>query len=92
MKRGAVFINTSRGAVTDEAALGEALIDGRLAAAGVDVLEGEPDVDRHPLVEYARAHDNLIITPHIGGFSPDAVKVVVAHAAKRMAAVLNSPN
>jgi phosphoglycerate dehydrogenase-like enzyme len=48
------------------------------------VLEGEPEIDRHPLVEYARTHDNLIITPHIGGFSPDAVKVAVAHASRHL--------
>jgi D-3-phosphoglycerate dehydrogenase len=85
MKPGAIFINTSRGGVTDEQALLKSLEDGRLSAAGVDVLVGEPTIDRHPLVEYARTHDNLIITPHIGGFSPDAVKVVVAHAARRIA-------
>ena len=88
VKRGAILINTSRGAVIDERALLNALIEGRVAAAGVDVLEGEPQVERHPLVEYARAHDNLIITPHIGGFSPDAVKIVVAHAARRILGAL----
>jgi D-3-phosphoglycerate dehydrogenase / 2-oxoglutarate reductase len=91
-KNGAIFINTSRGAVTDETALLRALIDGRIAAAAVDVLDGEPDTGHHPLVEYARAHDNLIITPHIGGYSPDAVKIVVAHASRRILTVLNSPN
>jgi phosphoglycerate dehydrogenase-like enzyme len=88
VKRGAILINTSRGAVIDELALLNALIEGRVAAAGLDVLEGEPQVERHPLVEYARAHDNLIITPHIGGFSPDAVKIVVAHAARRILGAL----
>ena len=90
MKPGAIFINTSRGAVTDEDALLAALIEGRLAAAGIDVLEGEPNIDLHPLVEYARTHDNLIITPHIGGFSPDAVKVVVRHASQRVFKVLKA--
>jgi phosphoglycerate dehydrogenase-like enzyme len=90
IKPGAIFINTSRGAVTDEDALLSALVEGRLAAAGLDVLEGEPNIDLHPLVEYARTHDNLIITPHIGGFSPDAVKVVVRHAAQRILKVLKA--
>jgi phosphoglycerate dehydrogenase-like enzyme len=88
MKLGAVFINTSRGGLTDEKALLESLLEGRIGAAGVDVLEGEPAIDEHPLVGYARTHDNLIITPHIGGFSPDAVKTVVAYAARRIADVL----
>jgi phosphoglycerate dehydrogenase-like enzyme len=88
MKPGVIFINTSRGAVTDENALCRALISGQIGAAGVDVLEGEPSIDRHPLVEYARACDNLIITPHIGGFSPEAVNIVVAHASRRIREVL----
>jgi len=88
MKPGAVLINTSRGSVTDEGALLAALEEGRLAAAGLDVLDGEPSTDGHPLVAYARRRDNLVITPHIGGFSPDAVNLVVAHAARRIAGVL----
>jgi D-3-phosphoglycerate dehydrogenase / 2-oxoglutarate reductase len=88
VKPGAIFINTSRGGLIDEHALLQALADGRIRAAGIDVLEGEPAIDHHPLVGYAREHDNLIITPHIGGFSPDAVKVVVAHAARRIVSVL----
>lgn len=88
MKPGAIFINTSRGGLTDERALLQSLEEGRLSAAGVDVLEGEPAIDRHPLVEYARTHENLLITPHIGGFSPDAVRAVVSHAAQRIAKVL----
>jgi phosphoglycerate dehydrogenase-like enzyme len=81
MKKGAVLINTSRGALVDEAALLRALESGQLAAAGLDVLDGEPDTANHPLVAYAREHDNLLITPHCGGFSPDAVRVVCRRAA-----------
>jgi len=84
MKRGAFLINTSRGAIVDESALLKALEAGHLGGAGLDVLEGEPDTSNHPLVRYARTHDNLLITPHIGGFSPDAVRVVCAHAAGKI--------
>jgi D-3-phosphoglycerate dehydrogenase len=84
IKAGAVLINTSRGAVQDQGAMLEALKTGRLGAAGLDVLEGEPDIDDHPLVEYARRHHNLIITPHCGGFSPDAVVLVSIYAAKKV--------
>jgi phosphoglycerate dehydrogenase-like enzyme len=91
MKPDAIFINTSRGAITDESALLHSLLEGKLAAAGLDVLEGEPKISDHPLVQYARTHDNLILTPHMGGFSPDAVKTVVAHASKRVLNALNVP-
>jgi D-3-phosphoglycerate dehydrogenase len=69
MKQGAWFINTSRGELVDEAALLEALQTGRLAGAALDVLASEKTsgMREYPLVEYARTHDNLIITPHIGG-------------------------
>jgi D-3-phosphoglycerate dehydrogenase len=71
MKPGAWFINTARGALVDEAALLWSLESGRLAGAALDVLTdpsaGNPAAER--LREYARRHDNLIITPHIGGYT-----------------------
>ncbi len=87
-KPGAIFINTSRGALVDEAALVEALTSERIGGVGVDVLKGEPEIASHPLVEYARHHDNVVITPHCGGFSPDAVRVVCRHAAEKIKKVL----
>jgi D-3-phosphoglycerate dehydrogenase len=88
IKPGAIFINTSRGPIADEAALLDGLHSGRISAAGLDVLDGEPAIAGHPLLAYARAHDNLLITPHCGGFSPDAVAVVSAHAARVALAVI----
>jgi D-3-phosphoglycerate dehydrogenase len=89
MKAGTVLINTSRGSILDETALLASLEEGRLAAAGLDVLDGEPATRDHPLVAYARRRHNLIITPHIGGFCPDAVKCAVAYAARRIAGILS---
>lgn len=83
MKTGTIFVNTSRGGLCDEAALLRALESGRLGAAGLDVLDGEPETEAHPLVRYAQNHDNLLITPHCGGFSPDAVRRVCARAAEK---------
>ena len=77
-KDGAYFINTSRGEIVDSEALLNALKTRRLAGAALDVLDGEFDRDfrdrvtEHPLVEYASKHDNLLITPHIGGSTVDA--------------------
>jgi D-3-phosphoglycerate dehydrogenase len=84
VKPGAILINTSRGAVIDEEALLEALGSGRLRAAGLDVLTDEPDIDKSPLFKYAQTGDNLIITPHCGGFSPDAVRIVCRRAAEKI--------
>jgi len=84
MKDGAALINTSRGAIVDESALLAGLAAGRPAALGVDVLEGEPDIRNSRIWQYARTHDNVIITPHIGGFSPDALAGVLRHTATRV--------
>jgi D-3-phosphoglycerate dehydrogenase len=82
-RRGVIVVNTSRGEIADEAALLAGLESGQIGAVGLDVLVGEPEIDRHPLVTYARSHANVVITPHIGGFSPDAVGLAVEHATRR---------
>ena len=65
MKPTAYLINTCRGPVVDEQALYQALKVGRIAAAGLDVLEQEPTPTDNPLLEL----DNVIITPHMAGIS-----------------------
>jgi D-3-phosphoglycerate dehydrogenase len=89
VKTGAIFINTSRGAVIDESALLNALESKRLKAAGLDVLNDEPEVEKSPLAQYAKTHHNLVLTPHCGGFSHDAVKIVCRRAAEKIVAHLN---
>jgi phosphoglycerate dehydrogenase-like enzyme len=89
VKIGAILINTSRGAVIDESALLNALESKRLKAVGLDVLSDEPEVKKSPLVQYARTHQNLILTPHCGGFSHDAVKIVCRRAAEKIVEYLN---
>jgi D-3-phosphoglycerate dehydrogenase len=84
MKPGSIIINTSRGGVIDEQALLEALKCDRLAGAGLDVLQGEPDIENHPLVEYSRRERNLLITPHCAGYSYDAVRIVCQKATEKV--------
>jgi D-3-phosphoglycerate dehydrogenase len=60
MKRSAYFINLSRGAIADEAALIAALQQGTIAGAALDVFEQEPVAPDNPLL----AMDNVLLTPH----------------------------
>lgn len=69
MKPRAVLINTARGPVIDQKALVRALTQGWIAGAGLDVLEQEPPDPANPLLQL----DNLVITPHIAGYSDENV-------------------
>ena len=86
MKKGAVLINTSRGAIVDEAALIDALESGHLSAAGVDVIDGEwqKDLLNHPMIDYTRRNDNLVITPHIGGVTYESQEMAFLEAAEKL--------
>lgn len=70
MKPSAILINCARGGVIDEGALAEALREGRIAGAGVDVLSREPPPDDNPLL--APDLTNLIVTPHVAWASREA--------------------
>ena len=70
MKRNALLVNTSRGPVVDEAALIQALKDGTIGGAALDVLCEEPPAKDHPMF----GMDNVILTPHVAAFSADFEK------------------
>ena len=84
MKKGSVLINTSGGSIIDENALVKALEGGRVAGVGVDVLSTEPKNEDSPLWRYAKDHENVIITPHIGGFCPEAVGISIRFSGERI--------
>ena len=81
LKPGAVLINTSRGAIVEESALLAALESGALGGAGLDVIDGEwrTDLVDHPLIKYAAAHQNLVISPHIGGVTHESQRMGFSH-------------
>jgi glyoxylate reductase len=62
MKPGAVLVNTARGGIVNEAALAQALEDGHIFAAGLDVFEQEPVAQGNPLLQ----HPRVVLVPHIG--------------------------
>ncbi|MEA1950397.1 MAG: NAD(P)-dependent oxidoreductase [Planctomycetota bacterium] len=86
MKPGAILLNTSRGAIVDEAAMIDALDSGHLSAAGVDVIDGEwlDDLTDHPLLSYARSHENLVVTPHIGGVTYESQAMAYLASAEKI--------
>ncbi len=88
VKEGSLLVNTARGEITDEAALLSALESGRLAGAAVDTLTGElPDgahLRDNALVEHARAHENLIVLPHLGGATREATERTQVYIAERV--------
>ncbi|MGB5627038.1 MAG: D-2-hydroxyacid dehydrogenase [Woeseiaceae bacterium] len=86
MKHDAILINTARGGLVDSAALADALRDGEIAAAAVDVLPNEPPVHGDPLLDYAG--DNLIVTPHIAWATSEARQSAVDELTANIAAYL----
>jgi glycerate dehydrogenase len=86
MKKSSILINTARGALVDSQALVDALRNGEIAAAAVDVLPKEPPVDGDPLLEYDG--DNLMVTPHIAWGTREARQAAVDELTANIAAFL----
>jgi glyoxylate/hydroxypyruvate/2-ketogluconate reductase len=88
MKHTAVLVNIARGGIVDDAALAVALREGRLAAAGLDVFEGEPSVN--PAL---RELESAVLSPHIASASADTRRAMAQLAADNLLAALgHGPN
>lgn len=88
MKPSAILVNVARGPVVDTQALYEALMEGKIAAAGLDVLEKEPISRDNPLNEI-KDSTKLIITPHMSWASTESRERLVAEVAKNIEAFLD---
>jgi D-3-phosphoglycerate dehydrogenase len=84
MKKTAILINTSRGAVVDTNALIKALREGWIAGAGLDVYEEEPLPKDSPLLEL----ENVVLTPHIGASSVEAQEQAGLEVAQKIIEIL----
>jgi glyoxylate reductase len=84
IKPGAILINTSRGGVVDSTALITALTSGRLAAAGLDVYEDEPNVPAE-----LRALPNTVLLPHIGSATASTRNAMARLCAENVIAVID---
>jgi phosphoglycerate dehydrogenase-like enzyme len=84
MKKGAIFINTSRGPIADEAALVAALKEGRIVA-GLDVFDHEPLPPGNPF----RALPNTVLTPHLGFTTVEGLRAFYQPAMENILAFLD---
>lgn len=80
MKRSAILVNTARGGLIDEAALLAALEEGRLAAAGLDVLDAEPPARDDPIL----ACERIVLSPHNAGLTEACGRRMAMAAARNI--------
>lgn len=89
MQSHAILINTARGGIVDEVALVNAIIDGDLGGAGIDVLAQEPPQNNSPLLAIAD-RSNVIITPHSAWLSEQAMRTLTDTLADNIEGYLNA--
>jgi D-3-phosphoglycerate dehydrogenase len=84
MKAGSFLINASRGQVVEIDSLADALDSGHIAGAAIDVFPVEPGSNSEPFVSRLRGHDNVILTPHIGGSTIEAQENIALEVAGKL--------
>ncbi len=84
MKQDAYLINNSRGTVVDLEALADAVRDGKLRGAAVDVFPVEPKANGERFVSPLQGLDNVILTPHIGGATEEAQERIGSEVARKL--------
>lgn len=90
MKKGAILINAARGGIVDDTALAEALALGHIGGAGLDTFEIEPLPTDHPLLNLPEEiKDRLLLTPHLGEVTTQALNRMLDFALANCARVLN---
>lgn len=88
MKNSAFLINTSRGALVDNTALLNALLNGKIAGAGLDVIDPEPVKSDNILLD-GRVKDKLVLTPHIAGITSLTVNKIYKNIGKNINHIIN---
>ncbi len=86
MKDGAYLINVARGSLVDEAALAQALRDGVIAGAAIDVFAEEPPGASDPLFKVEE--DKLLLSPHIAGVSSESARRIMIMAMENVGRAL----
>jgi D-3-phosphoglycerate dehydrogenase len=84
MRKGAYLINNSRGTVVDLDALAQALRDGHLRGAAIDVFPVEPGSNAEPFRSPLQGLENVILTPHVGGSTEEAQERIGAEVARKL--------
>lgn len=84
MRRGAIFLNLSRGFVMDNASLRDAIVSGHIAGAAVDVFPTEPKKRGDSFESELRGLPNVILTPHIGGSTLEAQEAIGEFVANKL--------
>lgn len=90
IKKGIYIINTSRGGVVNEVALLKQIISGKVKGYATDVLNNEPSIKNNILISYAKNNENVIITPHIAGYTKESIEKTEIFIANKILEIIKN--